>query len=82
MQALWQQQQQLQLISVGSGSMGVLNVKDNKYRILLSDYPNPGLNKTTDSLETKIISENTNSDSLPQSRQGDSNNMSSSNDEG
>ena len=68
--------------SVWSGSTGVLNVKDNKSRTLLSDYPNPIPSKTTNSLKTKVTSESTNSDSLPPLRQGNSYNMSSSNDKG
>ena len=49
---------------------------------MLSDYTNPSPSKTINTIKTEITSEGTNSDSLPPSRQGDSTNMSSSNDKG
>ncbi len=63
--------------------MGPIHISRNiKPKGLLSDYSNLSPNKTTNHGNTNTTSENDNSDSLLPSKQGDSSNMSSSNDEG
>ena len=64
--------------------MGTIHISRNvKSKTQLRDYSNPGPIKTTNNIHIKLSSEIDNSESLhPSNEQGDSINMSSSNDEG